>query len=188
VTIARWDADSMELLALGDSPAVAYLAGREQEPTVLLDDRLEPIGAPLRQKYRQYLRDGHGYDDEFSALLAELQRAELAQRNRPGGYWSAEADPAAAAQSLTRRYDLDDVQAVLLLTDGASAAVDTYGRPATWRQVLHDVQKHGAATVLDHVHELEDSDPRGRRWPRSKAHDDKTLAFMRPRRSGTSPT
>jgi hypothetical protein len=143
VTIARWVADSLELLVLGDSPAVAYFAGREQAPTVLLDDRLEPTGAPLRQKYRQHLRDGHGYDDELSALLAELQRAELGQRNRPGGYWSAEADPAAAAHSLTQRFALVDVQAVLLLTDGASAAVDTYGEPATWCEVLRDVQERG---------------------------------------------
>src|SRR3954447_3183888 len=46
VTIARWSADELEVLVLGDSPAVIFQ--RDAEPVVLVDDRLQATGAEAR--------------------------------------------------------------------------------------------------------------------------------------------
>jgi hypothetical protein len=38
-----------------------------------------------------------GYDDHHAALLREMQTQQAEERNKPGGYGIAEADPTAAA-------------------------------------------------------------------------------------------
>ena len=66
----------------------------------------------------------------------------------------------------------------MLATDGVTIGIDTYGTPPTWPDALALVEEHGAAALLDVIHETEDTDPDARRWPRSKRHDDKALAVV----------
>jgi hypothetical protein len=176
VTIARWTPGTLDVLVLSDSPAILYPP--HGEPIVIRDDRLEPVGAAARQAYRDHLRAGHGYGPELRTLIARVQEAERRQRNRPDGYWIAEADPEAARHALTASYPTDNIDALVLLTDGASAAVDDYGHPATWQQVRQAIEANGPDAFLADVHGLEDTDPNGERWPRSKCHDDKALAYI----------
>lgn len=183
VAMARWTTETLEILVLSDSPAVLFPARRE--PIVIRDDRLQPVGARARQAYREHLRAGHGYGPELRRLIAHVQEEERRQRNRPGGYWIAEADPAAAAHALTVRYPMTHVDALVLLTDGASAAVDDYRQPATWQQVRELLDASDPDGFLAAIHALEDTDPNGQRWPRSKCHDDKTIAYLM--RAGASP-
>jgi hypothetical protein len=176
VAMVRWTVGVLDILVLSDSPAVLYPA--RGEPIVLRDDRLQPVGAQARQAYREHLRAGHGYGPQLRALIARVQEEERRQRNRCGGYWIAEADPAAAAHALTARYPLTDVDALVLLTDGASAAVEEYGHPATWQHVRAALEASGPDAFLADLHALEDTDPNGHRWPRAKCHDDKSLAYI----------
>jgi len=176
-TIARWSAEEVEILVLGDSPAVIYL--KDAEPLVLLDDRLQATGAEARKAYKEHLGAGHGYGPELDALLAQLQRDEMVWQNRSGGYWAASASPEAPLHALTARYPLSDVESILLLTDGASAAVDDYEHPSTWDAVDGVLRENGPDSLLASIHHLEESDAAGLRWPRAKPHDDKTLARIR---------
>ena len=171
VSIARWDQDSLELLVLGDSPVVVF--GPEPDPIVGLDDRLEAPGAAARAVYHAHLRSGGGYGQKLTKLLKQLQHDEIQVRNREGGYWTAETDPAAAHRALHRSWPIEDVSALLLLTDGASAGVLDYGRPGTWAEALSAVIARGPGSFIDGVYAAEDSDPDGWHWPRSKCHDDK---------------
>jgi hypothetical protein len=84
-----------------------------------------------------------------------------------------------ASHALTARYPLETIDSVLLLTDGASAGVDDYGHPATWREALTSIQGTGPGPFLTSIHALEETDPAGQKWPRAKPHDDKTLALIR---------
>ncbi len=132
LTIARWDDRNVEVFALCDSPAVIY--GTAGNPTIVLDDRLQSAGTEARATYRAHLRAGHGYGPELRPLLAKLQEDEFKHQNREGGYWVAEASPEAAHHAYTARFELDQVEAILLLSDGAAAGVDDYGQPSTWRE------------------------------------------------------
>jgi len=174
VTIVRWDLEAVEIYTLGDSPAVVYLT--HTEPVAVYDVRLEAVGAAARAAYRAYLLAGHGYDARLSTLIADLQLAERAERNRDGGYWIAESDPAAAAHAVTAAFPRDQVTAVLLASDGVSADVLDYRRH-DWGQVLHLATADPAGYLRD-LHAVEDADHDGRRWPRAKRHDDKTLALI----------
>ncbi|MFJ1706942.1 hypothetical protein [Kitasatospora sp. NPDC088346] len=67
---------------------------------------------------------------------------------------------------------------VLVLLDGAGGPSEDGGgcRLASWPEAVARLNGDGPATLLDAVRAAEHSDPRGRRWPRLKPHDDATAA------------
>ena len=174
--VVRWDEQHLDALVLGDSPVVVHRrAGGAVD--ALADDRLEPVAADIRERYRQHLRAGHGFDEEFASIIAELQTAERRHRNREGGFWVAGAEPSAAHRAVVGRWAADDVEAVLVMTDGIAAAVREYGL-ADWPSLVQQARSAGVAAVLAAVHDAEATDHDGRRWPRTKRHDDKAVALL----------
>lgn len=175
VSILRWDDATLEALVLADSPVVVY--PRSGEPDVVHDDRLDTVAADQRRAYREHLRTGRRYGAEFEQLLAAVQTEEAAWRNRDGGYWIAGAVPDAARHALLQRWDAVDVARAVALTDGAAAGVTDYGTD-DWCTLGKALATAGPSAVVDAVHVLEAGDPDGLTWPRSKRHDDKTVALV----------
>jgi hypothetical protein len=161
--------DSVDLLVLGDSQIAI-------PDRILRDDRLAPIGADIRAAYQSRLLAGHGYDDEHRRLLAALQDEQLRHRNRIGGYWIAEADPAAAGHALTHRARSGETPWCVLATDGAYKPMELH----EWDDWQSVAELDGAALValLRRCHDWEATDPAGQVLPRAKPHDDKTLASV----------
>ncbi|WP_236789856.1 hypothetical protein [Amycolatopsis sp. GM8] len=153
VAILRWGNDFVDGLVLADSPIVAFGPGGADP---LTDDRL------ARLRLAGYLN-----------TTADVQ----ALRNKPDGFWVAEADPDAAAHALCRSWPRDGVDAVLLASDGVSVAVDDYGI-FDWPHVLTTARDHGLLSVLEAVRTAESADPDGERWPRAKRHDDQALVLV----------
>lgn len=153
VAILRWSDARVDGLVLADSPIIAFGPGGA-EP--LADTRL----AALRSTGQLN-------------TMADVQ----ALRNRPGGFWVAEADPEAAAYALTRTWPQTSLDAVVLASDGVSVGVDDY-RLFDWPHVLELAGKRGPQAVLEAVREAERSDPNGDRWPRPKRHDDQALILV----------
>ncbi|MFC4629209.1 hypothetical protein ACFO6V_13255 [Promicromonospora alba] len=50
----------------------------------------------------------------------------------------------------------------------------------TWRDLYDEAIEHGPERVLHRIHDAEDDDANGQRWPRSKRHDDKTILIVIP--------
>ncbi len=174
VALLRRRGDVLDLLVLGDSAIhVATPDGVER----LSDERLASVAPEVRASYRQQLSAGHGFDSEHRDLLNKLQRSQAAVRNLAGGYWIAEAEPAAAAHAITRTYPLDGIEWCVLSTDGAYKPIEHLG--IDW----HDIAKlddDGLYRLLLDLHRWEaDNDPDGQQLPRSKRHDDKTLVVGR---------
>ncbi|OLT06409.1 hypothetical protein BJF90_16555 [Pseudonocardia sp. CNS-004] len=174
-TILRSTGDLVEVAALGDSTAVVGLRGGRIER--ITDERLSRIAPDLRQQYQRRLRAGHGFDSTHRTLLRQVQRAERAVRNSPGGYWIAEADPAAADHAIVRRYPADQVEWCVLATDGAQ-------RPFEYLHGIWSDLPADAGQVRSHLERLQmweaTGDPDGYLLPRSKRHDDKTIVVWRP--------
>ncbi len=153
VTILRWRAEAVDALVLADSPVVAF---GPRGPEVLSDDRITGLRGAGR------LRTG-----------AEVR----ALRNTEGGFWVAEADPAAAYQARRASWPRAELEAALLATDGVAVGVDDY-RLFDWPEVLRLARAKGPRAVLDEVRAAEEGDPEGRRWPRAKRHDDQALVLV----------
>lgn len=174
VAIARWSDGVVESYLLGDSFVVLLSAGGAE--SVHTDDRLDAVGAHERAAYRARLAAGSGYDVEHRSLLLALQAEQARHRNQPDGYWIAGAEPEAAYHGVTSTEERSGISALLLASDGVDP--ERHRGTMTWHGLSHEVNSHGAAQVLQELQDAEASDPDGRRWPRSKRHDDKTLVVV----------
>lgn len=175
VALVRIEPDAVNALVLGDSSVIVGL--RTGAVEVHTDDRLSRLCLPEADLYRRFLADGQGYSGRHRKILQELQVAERAQRNRPGGYWIAEAEPGAAKHALHVRYPLSDVAWIIVATDGAYDLIPTQG--VTWSEVAQ-MSTPQLDRLLRDVHAWEaEADPNGQALPRAKRHDDKTVAVVR---------
>ncbi|WP_433324824.1 integrase [Spirillospora sp. CA-294931] len=93
-----------------------------------------------------------------------------------GGRNWANSDPDVAETALTGTVPRRDLRGALLLTDGATRLVDTFGR-TDWPGLARLAETEGPAAVIARTREVERTDPHATRWPRSKPHDDATLAL-----------
>jgi hypothetical protein len=169
VIIARQSAGTLEWLVLCDS--VLILQPRVGEPRAITDAQLGATMARIRPAAS--LQPGTPeHETAWRAYTRGLEEA----RNRPGGYWLAAADPAAAGHALTGTEPLADLSAVALLSDGASRLADRFDL-ATWAEVCDILCRDGPPGLIERVRAAESTDPRGERWPRGKIHDDATAVF-----------
>jgi hypothetical protein len=160
---------SVDVLVLGDSQVV--IPGE-----IIRDDRLGPLATEQRTTYRERLASGHGYDDEHRQILAALQAEQLRHRNKPGGYWIAEADPTAAEHALTRHLSPDEVPWCVLATDGAYKPMEHLGLD-DW-PIVAAADSNALAAILRRCQDWESTDKQGQQLLRAKCHDDKTLAAV----------
>jgi hypothetical protein len=176
VSVLRWSDDVVDALVLADSPVVVFT---DVGPCLLADERLANLAVSVPGGgYRQRLRAGGGYGPEHAAALRASGARTSRLRNVEGGFWVAEADPAAAAHARTGSWPREHVTTALMATDGMSCGVDDY-HIFDWPQVLAHATATGPASVLAMVRAAEVTDPDGARWPRPKRHDDKTLVVVR---------
>jgi Protein phosphatase 2C len=171
VVAVRLAGESLDYLVLCDSVLIVERA--MQAPLVITDDRLERLRDGLDSPEVFALL---GTDEHAVAVLSEVEKfARL--RNRPGGFWVASTNPAAARQALTGSIPLADVTAVTLLSDGATRLVDRFGLLG-WADVLAILREDGPDELLRRTRKAEARDPHGRRWPRGKASDDATVVYL----------
>ncbi|WP_432928323.1 integrase [Microbispora sp. CA-135349] len=168
VIMLRQVADHLDWLVLGDSTLI--LDTGAPETTVICDNRLEQVAAPHRAR----LDSLPGGTPEHADARREYVESLGQYRNRDGGFWVASTNLLAADQALTGTIPTDQVHAAALLTDGAADAVSRYGL-MTWAQLLELLAHDGPAELIRKVRETERSDPQGKRWPRSKRHDDASV-------------
>jgi hypothetical protein len=169
------DSRAIELLVLGDAAiAIGHRDGRAE---VITDDRLGRLGLAESARYKERLRGGCGYDEKHRTLLVELQSAERAHRNKPGGYWIASVDPTAAHYAITMSMPLDKIGWLVLATDGVTDVMHAAG--IGWTDFA-EADAARLADLLQQINTWEDTvDPNGCTLPRSKRHDDKTVAVVR---------
>ncbi|WP_069164033.1 PP2C family serine/threonine-protein phosphatase [Nocardia altamirensis] len=170
VSVLRTNQGTADLLVLGDSPVVV---GRDGSHDLITDRRMAELNLPESERYRERLASGSGYDQHHYSLLRSLQRRQRERRNRPDGYWIAEADPSAADHAIVANYRLQEIDWIVLATDGASNPL----RPLSisWAEVAQ-MDTPGLTRLLARCQEWEaEVDPCGQLQPRSKRHDDKSI-------------
>jgi hypothetical protein len=122
VAMVRLHPDHLEHLVLADSPIV--MRSPDGQITVHSDDRVDLL--PDRS-------------------LETVRRL----RNQPGGFWVASTEPKAAYESVTGTTDRADVDAIALLTDGASRYTERYGH--SWDELLEVLTTEGPRQLIEGV-------------------------------------
>jgi hypothetical protein len=168
--LVRATGDVLEYAVLADS--VLVLQPKTGEPEIISDSRLEHVAAKLRPDYSALRVGTPEREAAAQAYVAKLGAA----RNRPGGFWVAAADPAAAHEALTGSSPIRDLAAVGLLSDGAGRLADRYN-VATWPQIASILAEYGPGELIRQLRAAEAADSEGIRWPRSKIRDDATAVY-----------
>jgi hypothetical protein len=122
VAMIRFDSDRIEHLVLADSPIV--MRSPQGRITVHSDDRVDLL--PDR-------------------TLETVRRL----RNRPGGFWVASTEPGAAYEAVTGSTDRAAVEAIALLSDGASRYTERYGH--SWGELLDVLTTEGPRRLIERV-------------------------------------
>jgi len=172
VAALRQVGDELDYLVLADS---VLLLDNGLSTQVVTDDREGEVGQQFRATMDALPSGSREHSDELRRYV-EMMRD---YRNQPGGFWVASSDPAAADEAITGTIMTADVHSAVLLSDGASRLVDRF-HLATWPQLVKLVATDGPDALIDRVREAEQSDPVGHRWPRGKASDDATAAYVLP--------
>ncbi|MCX4095078.1 protein phosphatase 2C domain-containing protein [Nocardia sp. alder85J] len=176
VAIVRLRHDAIETLLLGDTPIV--IGWTDGSQSILTDNRLAALDLPESREYRARLAAGGGYDRRHHDLLTALQSRQRQWRNREDGYWIAEADPTAAEHAIVSRDPVSSVSWIVMATDGAANMLAPLG--FSWEQLAR-LDTSALNDFLSDCHEWEaHHDPDGQLQPRSKRHDDKSVAIVRP--------
>lgn len=148
VSIVRAAGNQLDYLVLADSPVV--MRDRQGRVEVVLDDRVG--GLP-----------------EYT--LEAVRRL----RNQPGGFWAASTAPHAAYEALSGSRDLDGLDVVAVLTDGASRYAERYGH--SWSALLGLLEDEGPAELIRQVHEADRVAVQGK--TRGKQYDDASAVLWR---------
>lgn len=170
VAILRLSGGLLDYLVLGDTTIVMQ---RGDSLAVITDDRVNRTAVAERTAADLL---PVGSPEKAEALLA-MKHAELAVRNRPGGYWVAAADPAVVEHAIVGRVPVGEVRQVVMLSDGAARAVDAFDL-LDWPAVLDLLATDGPDELITRVRSVERSDPAGARWPRNKTSDDATAVYL----------
>jgi len=145
VSVVRAAEGHLDYLVLCDSPLLVRHRGGQVR--LIADDQLQrlPRGGPPARELR----------------------------NKPGGFWVASTDPAAAYHAVRGSVRLAELIDAALLTDGVTRLAEWYGY--AWRDILERLAGAGPAALIDLVRAEERADPR----PRLKPHDDATAVHLR---------
>ena len=110
-----------------------------------------------------------------SVIVADYgkDRAPLVITDR---HRAASTNPAAAGSAHTATLPRAGLQAVTLLSDGATRIAEQYGLLG-WPELAGVLREAGPAELVAQVRAAEDADPEGDRWPRSKLRDDATALY-----------
>ncbi|WP_328466752.1 hypothetical protein OHA21_47120 [Actinoplanes sp. NBC_00393] len=168
IGILRIGEDQVDTLALSD---VSIVVDLESGPEVTCDLSIEEISGTEPDAVAGFVFGSEGHQ----AALAGLVARQTATRNRTDGWWVAAADPEAAHFAHVSSYPRSAMVRASAFSDGATRPVDQM-RCYEWSAYLDLLDKIGPAGLIGQVRAIETADPDGERFPRTKRHDDATVA------------
>ncbi|MFJ7416656.1 protein phosphatase 2C domain-containing protein [Streptomyces sp. NPDC098077] len=178
VVAVRWGPEWVEYLVLSDS--MLLLQSPDGTVRAVLDKPLVDLAPQVRARLDTLRRTALALPEgspQAGAALREYTDANEALRNREGGFFTAAADPAAAAHAVTGSVPRSEVQAVAALTDGAGNWVETFGL-GTWADCLAVLDKEGPRGLVARVRAAESTDMDGSAYQRDKPRDDASVVFV----------
>lgn len=171
IVIVKWNQNEVVTYVLGDSSCL--IIEKDGYFTEITDNRMNKFGESVRKNYRERLSLGFGFDECHKKLLRKLQRTQKKFRNTNQGYWIAGTSPKAASFGLFYMIGLPNTMFLILATDGGMNALRSDELISLDKLRHVDLKK-----TLQRQHERETKDSNGKRYPRSKIHDDKTLILI----------
>jgi hypothetical protein len=171
VALLREADQTIDYLVLADTTILLDAPAGIQ---VISDDRLAQVAITEHSAMHREATGSLTHQRRYAELVTELRR----HRNQVEGYWVASSVPDAAYHALSGSVPRHEMRGAALLSDGATRLVDRFGTMA-WPQLLGLLDREGPSALIMQTRQAESADPEGRRWPRSKRHDDASAVLCR---------
>jgi hypothetical protein len=171
VALLREADQTIDYLVLADTTILLDAPAGIQ---VISDDRLAQVAVTEHSAMHREATGTLTHQRRYAELVNELRR----HRNQDAGYWVASSTPDAAYHALSDSVPRHEVRRAALLSDGATRLVDRFGTMA-WPKLLDLLDREGPYALIMQTRQAESADPEGRRWPRSKRHDDASAVLCR---------
>jgi hypothetical protein len=97
--------------------------------------------------------------------------------NSKDGYYILEHDVEGIKNGIYKEYELSDILAILLMSDGYSAIYNKY-KQLTQKQLMDACKNEELKKVLSRIRKVEDEDADFTKHKRLRLHDDATAIYI----------
>jgi hypothetical protein len=123
------------------------------------------------------VRSGESFDDALRDALPQL-RAHRAAANRHDTFWVVGSDEKVADELLTHTFSIEEVDALLLCTDGFARLVDVFRSPFGYENLMVEASRLGLAGLLARLRDQESEPESLVDHPRLGRFDDATMIYL----------
>ena len=169
VSFATWDKYTVSIACLGDSPA--YVVFKNGTVEKVADPMFKGAGTEILQQVINRVEAGKSWKKSYKKAKAELLKNRQ-QRNTVNGTWIADSTTPATliSQHLhVETFDREDIDAVVLLTDGAEVFHDPF-KLVTFEELLSVDNAHLLDKLYVQAAELEKKDTNRSKYPEIFIH------------------
>jgi hypothetical protein len=156
--------------------------------TVLRDDRIDPWDRTTWEAVKAAAAAGASIEEAIAEGHRVYAVHRLIARNRPGGYWVFGNETVAARNVMKLAIDPNDIEAILICSDGFNRFADTFGQAKGPEGLLEASLTHPLDKIGDALRWLESLPWTLSTHPRFAPHDDATAIVLRRRRFNATPS
>jgi Protein phosphatase 2C len=161
---------------LGD--CLGAIRHRDGRCTVAWDRRLDRFDGPVAAQMASDVADGRSLEAAREAAGPQLL-ANRNEANTEGAYWLFADDPTAAGHLSLISTPLEEVEEVLLCTDGFTRLIDPFGIAGDAEELIRRAASDGLAALGSELRAAETAPESFTRFPRLDVSDDATAILLR---------
>ncbi len=172
--MVRLRGDDIELSNLGD--CLILRRHRNGDISPFGTSKVTALDEGLRQEVIRLQRQGLRHEAIWQEVLP-LTRRNRGLMNRPEGYWTLSVSEQGIDHVEGETLAADEIDSLLLLTDGFYRLVDLYGR-YSYATLFERACQAGLRSLYAELRAIEAEDADCRRYPRLKVRDDATAIMI----------
>ncbi len=164
---------------LGD--CLGVIRHRDGHCSVAWDRRLDRFDGAVAAAITRHLGTGMSLEEAREAVVPQLL-TNRNEANTEGAYWLFADDPAAARHIYPLSAPLEDVDALLLCSDGFARLIDPFGIARDPEELIRSASDSGLAALGNELRAAEMAPGSITRFPRLDVSDDATAILLRAER------
>lgn len=172
ISIARWNENELELYSLGDCTA---LIKKENDLERFRNSKMIELEKKTLEKMQSYKNQGLTHEQAVEKVLPEYLKVKRKQ-DTPGGWYSIGFNPKTPEKGKTKKYDLENIEELLLHTDGLENLKALNNEIEDIKDLYRYIKDKGLEQSIQKMRELEEKDPECNQAPRYKKSDDVAVA------------
>jgi len=173
ISIARWNDSELEVYSLGDCTAMIK---KKDDLETFRNSKMIELEKQILQKIQSYKeKQGLTHEQAIEKIMPEYLEIKRKQ-DTPGGWYSIGFNPKTPEKGKTRKYNLENIEELILHTDGLDNLKALHNNIENPEQLYKYINQKGLKETIQKMRQLEEKDSECNKAPRYKKSDDTTIA------------